>query len=282
MPNQADAAYCRDQVMRYDRDRFRTVLFAPARYRDDLCALYAFNLEVAKIRETVSEPMLGAMRLQWWRETLDAAYRGEPRRHAVAAPLAGLIGARGLTRTHFDRLLDARAGDMDDAGFDTMAAMTAYAEDTAGTLLSLAQEVLGASDDGTATVARHLGAAWALTGLLRALPYRLRQGRGTLPADLLTRHGVEPRTLRAFRADAPVRAAVAEVAGAAAARLGEARAAARAVPVRARSPLLLAPLTDIYLRRLRRAGFDPFDPGVAASVPFAMLHMAWRRLWGGF
>lgn len=276
-------AYCREQVMRHDRDRFRTVLFAPPDSRSDLCVLYAFNLEVAKIPETVSEPMLGALRLQWWRDTLDEAYRGAPRRHAVATPLAATIAAHGLTRAYFDRLLDARAHDMDESGFGTMAAMTAYAEDTAGALLRLALETLGARDTSAdAAVADHLGAAWALTGLLRALPYRLQQGRGTLPADLLARHGVEPRTLRAFRADAPVRAAVEAVAEIAAGRLTAARAAAGDRAARMGSPLLLAPLADIYLRRLRRAGFDPFAPDIAAPVPFAMARMALRRFWRGY
>lgn len=281
MASPSDADYCREQVMRHDPDRFRTTLFAPAQDRDDLCALYAFNLEVARIRETVSEPALGAMRLQWWRETLDAAYRGEARRHAVAAPLADLVRRRGLSRGNFERLLDARGRDMDDAGFESMAAMTAYAEDTAGTLLALALEALGATDDAAADAARHMGAAWALTGLLRALPHRLLQGRATLPDDLAARHGVSVRTLRAFRADAPVRAAVEEVAGAAARRLAAACVPTRAVPAAARAPLLLAPLADIYLRRLRRAGYDPFDPRVAAPIAFALLRMAWRRIWGG-
>jgi len=276
-----DRDYCREQVMRHDRDRFRTVLFAPALARDDLCVLYAFNLEVARIRESVSEPTLGAIRLQWWRDTLDGAFRGETRRHAVAEPLAELIGRHRPSRAPFDRLLDARARDMNDDGFETLAAMTAYAEDTAGTLLELALAVLGASGDAAEAAARNMGAAWALTGLLRALPHRLRQGRDTLPQDLVARYGVSQRTLRAFRADEPARAAIAEIVAVAAGRLGEARTAARSIASDARTPLLLAPLADIHLRRLRRAEYDVFDPRVVAPAPFALARMAWRQFRGG-
>ena len=64
-------------VRRHDRDRFQTALFAPAARREALFALYAFNYEIARVRESVREPMLGQIRLQWWREAIDAAFAGE-------------------------------------------------------------------------------------------------------------------------------------------------------------------------------------------------------------
>src|SRR5438067_12532545 len=79
-------------VRRHDRDRFQTVLFAPAARREALFALYAFNSEIARVRESVTEPMLGQIRLQWWRENIAAAYDGGAvRRHVVAEPLAVAI-----------------------------------------------------------------------------------------------------------------------------------------------------------------------------------------------
>src|SRR5215471_18639800 len=63
-------------VRRHDRDRFQTVLFAPAARREALFALYAFNYEIARVRETVTEPVLGQIRLQWWRENIAAAFEG--------------------------------------------------------------------------------------------------------------------------------------------------------------------------------------------------------------
>src|SRR5487761_1166353 len=89
-----------------DRDRFLTALFAPAERREALYELYAFNYELARIREIVSEPMLGRIRLEWWRESVGAIYDGQPvRRHEVATPLAATIRARGLSRAHFERLI---------------------------------------------------------------------------------------------------------------------------------------------------------------------------------
>src|SRR5215831_3169513 len=92
-------------VHRHDRDRFQTALFAPARSRESLFALYAFNYEIARVRETVSEPVLGQIRLQWWRESIAAAFDGNPvRHHIVVEALTAAIRGCALTRAHFDRL----------------------------------------------------------------------------------------------------------------------------------------------------------------------------------
>ena len=61
-------------IRRHDRDRFQTALFAPAARREALFALYAFNYEIARVREVVTEPMLGRIRLEWWRENIAAAF----------------------------------------------------------------------------------------------------------------------------------------------------------------------------------------------------------------
>ena len=78
-------------VREHDRDRFRTVLFAPADRRDALFALYAFNFEVARIPETVSQPMLGQIRLKWW---MDAYSRGVRRPDSTPAACSGRVGSR--------------------------------------------------------------------------------------------------------------------------------------------------------------------------------------------
>ena len=76
-------------MRRHDPDRFLTALFAPPEKRDALLTLYAFNHELARAREAVSEPPLALIRLQWWREVVEGARR----RHEVAEPLAAAIEA---------------------------------------------------------------------------------------------------------------------------------------------------------------------------------------------
>src|SRR5437588_12404304 len=96
-------------VRRHDRDRFQTVLFAPAARREALFALYAFNYEIARVRESVTHPTLGQIRLQWWRENIAAAFEGGAiRHHPVAEELAAAIRGLRLSRVHFERMIDAR------------------------------------------------------------------------------------------------------------------------------------------------------------------------------
>src|SRR5688572_31872194 len=95
-------SYCAREVRRADYDRFLTVLFAPPAARERLFALYAFNHEIAKVRETVSEPMLGQIRLQWWREAIATIYEGKPRPHAVVDALAAAVAERGPPRAGFE------------------------------------------------------------------------------------------------------------------------------------------------------------------------------------
>ena len=272
-------SYCADAVRQHDPDRFLTVLFAPPARREALFALYAFNVEVAKIREVVSEPMLGEIRLQWWREAIEGAYAGTPRRHAVVEPLCKAIQAENLTRKHFDRLIEARALDLGEEPPDTMERLTAYAEGTSGTLIWLAHEVLGGGDATRGVgrdIGRDVGIAWALTGLLRALPYHLRAKRVYLPVDMIERHGVAMRDLMELRGSDAIRRAVADIAAEARKRLQSARRLRATVPRRALPALLVARLADIYLRKLGAVGYDPFDSRLAVPAPFKGL-----RLWGG-
>ena len=265
MNNRETLSHCAEQARRMDPDRYFCALLAPARRREALFALYAFNGEIARVRETVSEPMLGMIRLQWWRDAIAAIYDGSPPRHAIAEPLAGAIAAHGLPRQAFDRLIDARELDLDDAPVENLAALEDYAAATSSTLTGLALTVLDADDEAAQTAGRQVGIAWALCGLLRALPFHARARRLYLPADAMAAEGVDREDVFAASAHGNLHAVVAGVAAAAEAHLQAARALRHSVARQALPALLLARLVDSDLGRLKRAGFDPFDPRVAAA-----------------
>src|ERR1700753_2067556 len=106
-----------------DPDRYFATLFAPAPVRVFLFALYAFNHEVARVAETVREPMLGAIRLEWWRETVGGAHQGNPRNHDVARGLAALFQAFPLPIADFETLIAARSFDASAESFASLAAL---------------------------------------------------------------------------------------------------------------------------------------------------------------
>jgi len=247
-------------LKRRDPDRYLTALFAPADRRGALIALYAFNQEIARVREAVSEPLLGRMRLQWWREAIDAIYAGRPIRHEVAVPLADAVARFGLDRRLFERMIDAREADLEYEPPPDLAALVRYAEESSGTLVALVLQALGASSNATTATARGVGVAYGLTGLIRAVPFHARGRRIYLPAECLDRHGVEPRDLFELRRPAGLAAVCAEVADAARFALAQARASRPPPPRPALAALLPATVAEIHLGRLARAGHDPFDP----------------------
>ena len=275
-------SYCADQVRRFDHDRYLTCLFAPAGRRDDLFALYAFNLEVAKIAEVVSEAPLGQMRLQWWRDAIEGIYAGQPPRHEVTTPLAEAVRRHGLDRGAFERLIEAREFDLDGAPPETLAALEDYAEATSAGLVQLALQVLSVPGRETqegreaATAGRHVGIAWALVGLLRAVPFHAGQKRLYLPRDLNEAAGLKLGDLFELRSTPALRGVVGQVAERAAAHLGEARALRARVPKQAWPALLPATLAGQSLATLKKAGYDPFDAGVQAQPPGRV----WRLWWG--
>jgi NADH dehydrogenase [ubiquinone] 1 alpha subcomplex assembly factor 6 len=267
-------------LRRHDRDRYLTTLFAPADRRGALIALYAFNFEVAKTREIVREPLLGQIRLQWWREAIDEIYRGAtPRHHEVVEPLAAAIRAHDLTRYHFDRLIDARESDLADEPPADLAALETYAEDSAARLVRLALEILDARDAAAEAAARHVGIAWALIGTLRALPAQARLRRVTLPADLVAETGLDVARFLELKSSPPLLHIVERLAERAREHLAAARDARAAIPPDGRAALLPAVLGDWHLKRLARNRYDPFAPDLAASDTLASWRLAlaaWR------
>ncbi|QJE72723.1 squalene/phytoene synthase family protein [Aerophototrophica crusticola] len=273
-------SYCADQVRRFDNDRFLTALFAPANRREDLFALYAFNLEVAKTREVVTEPMLGQIRLQWWRDTIDQIYAGQERRHEVVQPLGAAVRRHGLERALFDRLVDAREADLDDSAPASLDCLVNYANSTAAPLVQLASQVLGVNDAPAMQAARHVGIAWALTGILRSVPFLARAHRTRLPADLMATHGVMENALFDGKAGPGLAAVVKEVAAVARDHLAQARALRREVPKVALPALLPATLADLYLGVLAREGHDPSAARVQLQNPFRQVRLGWAALTG--
>ncbi len=260
-------------VRRHDLDRFQTALFAPAERREALFALYAFNYEIARVRETVTEPMLGHIRLQWWREVVDAGFAGAPpRQHEVAVPLAAVIRDVAPTREHFDRMIDTRERDLANEAPATLAGLDDYAEGTSAALLYLALEVLGVAEAGAVAAAREVGIGYALAGLLRAMPFHARAGRCYIPADTGARLGLDPADYAGLRDSAGLRAAAAEIAETAAAHLEAARRYRREVPRSARAALLPAVVAERFLARLKKTGYNPFAPDLAAPDPL----QSWR------
>lgn len=281
-------SYCGDLVFQHDKDRFLTVMTAKPASREALFALYAFNLEVSKTAGVVSEPMLGQIRLQWWREAIEECFAGIPRRHAVVQALASAISETNPSRALFDTLIEGREADLDFHAPQDLHALEAYARVTAGGLTELALEmVLGGSahvPDKLRQAGRNIGCAWALVGLMRALPFHMRARRGMLPLDIAERHGLSAADLSEGRNPPELALAVQDVCLRARELLAEARGLSgfSADKGAIYGALSCGVLADSYLKQLRKVEFDVFNAKLAAAPPLRGLALMVRSVWGGF
>lgn len=177
-------AACAALVERGDPDRFLAAMAAPAPARTPLFVLYAFNLEVARAPWVSREPMIGQMRLQFWRDTLDEARQGTaPRAHEVATPLAELLAGQPALIPTLDRLVVARWADLEYPAFDTPATLRAYLDDSAGGLMWASASALGVDPAREAAV-RAVGRAQGLANWLIALPELTSRGWSVQTTDL--------------------------------------------------------------------------------------------------
>jgi NADH dehydrogenase [ubiquinone] 1 alpha subcomplex assembly factor 6 len=270
-------------VRRHDRDRFQTALFAPAARREALFALYAFNYEIARVRQSVTEPMLGQIRLQWWRENIAAAFEGgSVRAHPVVGALTAAIRELALTKRHFDRLIDARESDLAGEPPTNLVALESYAEATSAELIYLALEALGVRDRAADEAGHHVGIAYSLTGLIRAIPFAAGPGLWFIPADISARFGLAQRDHDDLRGAPALRAAAAEIAGAASQHLQASRDRRGKISRKAISALLSATIARHSLIRLEQAAYDPFDPALARPDPFQSWRLAAAALFNRF
>jgi NADH dehydrogenase [ubiquinone] 1 alpha subcomplex assembly factor 6 len=268
-----DISFCAVLLRKHDADRYLTVLFAPRERQEALFALYAFNLEIARVREAVREPMMGMIRLQWWRDALAEIGQDKIRAHEIVRPLARAIADHNLDLALFERLIAARERDLDPEPPPDLASLIDYARGSAGLLTELALHMLGKPSEEVREAGQAAGIALSLTGLLRAVPFHAGQRRVYLPADLMRDAGITSGQLIERGPRQALRPVIETVAGEAARWSQKARRTSGVTRpyLPAFLPLTLA---DLYRRRLAAAGFDPFDARVQQAPPWRVWNLA--------
>lgn len=277
--NQPDhTQYCISQAMQHDRERFLSAMLAPVPVRRALVALIAWNLEIAKVGEIASDEMIGLIRYQWWRDALEEIYSGKPaRQHAIVLELAEAIAVYALPKEPFMEVISAREADLDAQPFATMDALDDYARRTGGTFLKLWLHVLGVKDTQAQEAAEHVGAAWALTGGLRACHHLAHLGKLRLPADALQDAGIDAEVLLQEGFTEKMSGAVRAVAEKAVAHLEAARAQREVMPKEAYPPLSLAVQAEDFLQRLQASDYNPAHPKVERGRAIRALKLWWAN-----
>lgn len=139
--------YCRKIVRDSDYDRYLISLFGSR--SEALWALFAFHYEIAKTRFVVSEPTLGLIRLQWWRDEIAKIYSGQVYAAGeVLNALASVIRAHDLPQEWFEAMLVAREAELRDEVPSDVQGALAYLEMVQSPLLRAAVRICGEESEG--------------------------------------------------------------------------------------------------------------------------------------
>lgn len=254
----SNADVCASDVRSKDFDRYALTLFVEPEHRRALLALYAFNIEVSRVRDMVSQPLPGEIRLQWWADAIAGKERGEVGGNPVAAELLRTIAGHSLPVGTIDSMIDAHRFDLYDDPIQTLTELEHFAERTDGALLALGAQVLGASLEQVMLTARRAGQAVGLARTIRLLPLHASRRQLYLPADLIGRFGVEPEKIFAGKTTPELLELIGHLRGIARSHVDAAFALLPALPRTARPAFL--PLA--LVRRELDAGYspDPFRP----------------------
>ena len=180
-----------DALRTGDRDRYLSTLVLTGDQRDAVTALYAFNADIAAIRERVSDPALGEIRLQWWADALEGKGEDLARLNPVADALLDTMARYNIPAGTLLRLIGARRFDLYDDPMPDLVSFEGYAGETVSTLYQLAAMILNKGEVVEAgDAAGHLGVAHAMIGHLRAFGYVSSQGRIVLPWSIFEANGV--------------------------------------------------------------------------------------------
>jgi phytoene synthase len=271
---EADAAFCAELVRSHDFDRYASTLFVDAPTRRALLALYAFNVEIFRVRDQVSQPLPGEIRLQWWTDMLAGSGHGSVEGNPVAAELRRAIETYKLPVEPLSRLIEAHLFDLYNDPMPDVAALEAYVDATASTLFSLGARIMGEASDVAGHLARHAGLAQGFARVVAALPADAARRQLFVPLQLLQSHGSEAEEVFARKMTPRLRSVLDELIRDARAHLTTASELLADAPPAVRPVFLPLALVHDDLKRTSRADADLFNPPARSRL--RTLWILWR------
>jgi 15-cis-phytoene synthase len=266
--------FCADLVRTHDFARYASTLFVTAVPRRALLSIYAFNVEISRVREQVSQPLPGEMRLQWWTDMLAGTGQGGVEGNPVAAELMLAVRNCRLPVEPLARLIEEHQFDLYNDPMPSMAALEGYVNDTSSALFALAARVVGRPSEEIDHVARHAGLAQGIVEVIAGLPLDASRRQLFVPLQLLQQHGSGMEEVFSGRQTPQARAAIDQLIGEARGHLDTAFELLGGVSPEVRPTFLPLALVRRDLKRMSRADNDPFVP--RATSRFRILWTLWR------
>lgn len=252
------AAYCADLVRSHDFPRYASTLFLPGVHRRPMLAIYAFNVEISRVRDQVSQALPGEMRLQWWTDMLAGQGHGGIEGNPVAAELMWAIRTWRLPVERLAQLIIEHEFDLYNDPMPSLSALEGYANDTASTLFACCARILVRPSEAIDHVARHAGLAYGMVEVINKIPQDTARRQLFLPQQFLQQHGSSAEEVFAGKQTPQSRAAVDELVGEANKHLKTALALLADAPREVRPAFLPLALVRRDIKRLSRRDNDPF------------------------
>jgi phytoene synthase len=268
------AGFCADLVRSHDFVRYASTLFLPAPQRRALLAIYAFNVEISRVRDHISQPLPGEMRLQWWTDMLAGAGHGGIEGNPVAAELLLVIRDCRLPVDLMTRLVDEHQFDLYNDPMPSMAALESYVHDTSSALFSLGARIVARPTEEIDHLARHAGLAQGLLQVVATLPWDTARRQLFVPLQLLEQHGSGMEEVFSGKQTPKARAAIDQLIGEAQGHLETALDLLAGVPPEVRPIFLPLALLRRDVKRMSRADSDPFVPRTVSRL--RTLWTLWR------
>lgn len=272
-PPPDNVTFCADLVRSHDFPRYVATLFVPAAERRALLALYAFNVEIVRVRDQVSQPLPGEIRLQWWTDMLSGHVHGSAEGNPVAAELLRAIRDFELPVEPLSLLADEHQFDLYNDPMPTLTALEGYLAATCSALFALSARIMGAPAEAAEHLARHAGLAQGIVQVIVNLPRDSAHRQLFLPQQLLTSHGCALEDLFAGKESPNLDAVLDQLIGEARRHLTTASSLLAEIPPSARPAFLPLSQARGDLERLARPGRHPFT-----ALPSSRLRTLWT-LW---
>ncbi|XP_043257469.1 NADH dehydrogenase (ubiquinone) complex I, assembly factor 6 [Colletes gigas] len=275
---QTPAEYCFELVRKHDYENFLCSLLLQQNARQSAFAIRAFNIEVAQVQDQVHDRNIGKMRLQFWTDALNNAYKGTPQRSPVILELHRILQKHSLSKHYFKRLIDVRLERLCGSPFYDISTIEKYAEYSTSSIYYLLLEAHGIKNINADHAASHMGKAQGIITLIRSIPYNARNRVNMLPEDILMKYGVSTEAVFQGQPSKDFQNVIYDVASYGKLHLDAAISLKSKVEKNVGLIFLPIVCLERYLKKLRRVDFNIFDTRLQTRDNLLPLHLYWKKL----
>nr|CAD7426408.1 unnamed protein product [Timema monikensis] len=264
-------------VRQFDYENFLCTLLLPHNCRTSAFAIRAFNIEVARVQDQISDARIGQMRLKFWEDVIESIFQNKAHKHPVALELHRASKKHKLSKRYLKRLITARSNQLNISSFPDLEAMEVYSEGSVSSVNYLLLETAGVENVHADHAASHLGKAQGISNILRSVFHNIQHNVVALPQDVLLKHSVSHETVLRAECNKALIEVFFDIANRAKQHLAKARSLSKQVPKPAHILFLPATAVDAYLERLRRTHFNAFDPSLQQRNTLLPLFLYWNK-----